>query len=544
MEKNWWKNAVIYQIYPRSFQDSNGDGIGDLNGIIQKLDYLQYLGIDAIWLSPVYQSPNVDNGYDISDYQTIDPEYGTMEDMDRLIDEANKRSIKIIMDLVINHTSSQHFWFQEALKGKDNPYHEYYIWRTSNNSEPPNSLKADSGSAWEYVSELDEYYLHLHSKEQPDLNWKNPEMKQAIWEMINYWLEKGIGGFRLDVIDLIGKEPDELITKNGPELHPLIHELNQQTFGNYNVVTVGETWGATPEIAKLYSKPERNELSMVFQFEHINLDKQAGKRKWDLKELDPQELHQVFSKWQTELQGDGWNSLFWNNHDLPRIISRWGDDSKQYRELSGKMLAIYLYFMSGTPYIYQGEEIGMTNYEISDISEVNDIESRQMYYDRLDKGYPKEEVLQSINTKGRDNARHPMQWDLSKNAGFTTATPWLAVHPNYKSINVETSLANQDSLFFTYKELIELRKNNYDIINGEYQTLNTGNPDVLAYIRYNDNEQIIVVVNFSKQSQQYSLQTNLNHSKCLIHNYNTGIGGSKELQAYEAFAVKVSGNNW
>jgi len=539
MEKNWWKEAVIYQIYPRSFQDSNGDGIGDLNGIIQKLDYLQYLGIDAIWLSPVYQSPNVDNGYDISDYKAIDPEYGTMADMDRLINEADKRSIKIIMDLVINHTSSEHFWFQEALKSKENPYHDYYIWRTSNNSEPPNSLKADSGSAWEYVPELGEYYLHLHSKEQPDLNWKNPEMKEAIWEMINYWLEKEIGGFRLDVIDLIGKEPDELITKNGPELHPLINELNQQTFGNYNVVTVGETWGATPEIAKLYSKPERNELSMVFQFEHINLDKQAGKRKWDLKELDPQELHQVFVKWQTQLKQEGWNSLFWNNHDLPRIISRWGDDSEQYRELSGKMLAIYLYFMAGTPYIYQGEEIGMTNYEISDISEVNDIESRQMYEDRINRGFSKEEVLRSINAKGRDNARHPMQWNNMANAGFTTGSPWLAVNSNHEYINVEEELNRQNSLFFTYKKLIELRKEHFPVINGGHKLLDTDNPNVLAYQRYDGNEQIVIVVNFSKYQQSYNLQIDRKYFNCLIHNYGNEVINSDTLKPYEAFAVKA-----
>jgi glucan 1,6-alpha-glucosidase len=303
------------------------------------------------------------------------------------------------MDLEGNHTSDEHPWFQQALQGKDNPYHDFFVWR-----DIPNELESNfSGSAWEYVPALDEYYLHLHSIKQPDLNWENPEMRQAIWDMMNFWLEKGIGGFRLDVIDLIGKEPDNLITKNGPKLHELLQEMNEKTFGAYDVVTVGETWGATPEIAELYSKPERKELSMVFQFEHINLDKQSGKRKWDLKKLDPQDLHDVFSKWQIELDGKGWNSLFWNNHDLPRIVSRWGNDSEEFREVSGKMLAIYLHFMKGTPYIYQGEELGMTNFPVADISEVDDIESRRMYAERLEQGYSKEAMITSINAKGRDN---------------------------------------------------------------------------------------------------------------------------------------------
>lgn len=539
MSNNWWQKAVIYQIYPRSFQDSNGDGIGDLNGIIQRLDYLAFLGVDALWLSPVYSSPNDDNGYDISDYEAIGSEYGSMADMDRLIQEAAQRKIKIIMDLVVNHTSDEHVWFQEALKGKDNPYHQFYVWRSPVDGGAPNDLQSNfSGSAWTYVPHLDEYYLHLHSKKQPDLNWENPQMKQAIWDMMNFWLAKGVGGFRLDVIDLIGKEPDRGITKNGPKLHGLLQEMNRHTFGKHDVVTVGETWGATPEIAELYSNPARNELSMVFQFEHINLDKQSGKRKWDLKPLNPQELHEIFSKWQTELDEKGWNSLFWNNHDLPRIISRWGDDSEEFRLVSGKMLAIYLHFMKGTPYIFQGEELGMINYPIKEIQEVDDIESIRMYNERLAQGYPESELIASINSKGRDNARHPMQWDRQLNAGFSSVEPWLPVHPNYPTVNVEDALADENSLFYTYKQLIQLRKKYDVIVYGKYRAIKTNNPLVLAYQRFDQNDVVTVVVNFSNTTQQYSLEILLSDNERLIHNYPERPEQWHELAPYEAYAVR------
>ncbi|MHC5375303.1 glycoside hydrolase family 13 protein [Enterococcus sp. LJL120] len=533
---NWWKNAVFYQIYPRSFQDTNNDGIGDLPGITQRLDYLAFLGVEALWLSPVYASPNDDNGYDISDYQKIGPEYGSMQDMDELIAKAQEKNIKIIMDLVVNHTSDEHPWFQAALAGPENPYHDFYVWRKGIDGQAPNELLSNfGGSAWTYVPALDEYYLHLHSKKQPDLNWENPKMRQAIYQMMNFWLAKGIGGFRLDVIDLIGKEPDQLITKNGPKLHGLLQEMNQATFGNYDVVTVGETWGATPEIAQLYSDEQREELSMVFQFEHINLDKQAGQRKWDLKNLEPQELHAVFSKWQTELAGKGWNSLFWNNHDLPRIISRWGND-QEYRELSGKMLATYLHFMQGTPYIYQGEEIGMVNYPVADIAEVDDIESRRMYAERSAAGYSKEEMLTSINAKGRDNARHPMQWNDGPNAGFSQGTPWLPVG-NASEINVDAALADKNSLFYTYKRLIELRKKEATIIDGDYQVIETNNPLVLAYQRQLGSDKILVVVNFSKEIQSYQLVENPQIKTWLITNYQEQL--TNQLQPYEAFALKI-----
>lgn len=365
--KKWWKETVVYQIYPRSFQDHNGDGIGDLKGIVSRLDYLQELGIGAIWLSPVCKSPQDDYGYDISDYQDIDPMFGSLEDMETLILEAKKRDIRIIMDLVLNHTSDEHPWFQEAKKGKDNPFHDYYVWRDGVEGTPPNDLGSTfGGSAWEWVPEIGQYYLHLFSVKQPDLNWENPNVRQEIYDMINWWIDKGVGGFRLDVIDLIGKEPDSKITGNGPNLHKYIRELSKETFQKAeDLLTVGETWGATPEIAKLYSNPDGSEFSMVFQFEHISLDEQEGKGKWALKPLDVMALKKVLSKWQTELKGDAWNSLFWNNHDLPRIVSRWGNDG-EFRVESAKMLATLLHGMQGTPYIYQGEEAGYDKCSIFD----------------------------------------------------------------------------------------------------------------------------------------------------------------------------------
>lgn len=539
---SWWQKAVVYQIYPRSFQDSNGDGIGDIPGIISRLDYLQLLGITAIWLSPVYKSPNDDNGYDISDYEDIMDEFGSMADMEELIQEANKRDIKIVMDLVVNHTSDEHAWFVEAKKGKENPYRDYYVWRDPVNGDVPNDLhSAFSGSAWEYDEASGQYYLHLFSKKQPDLNWENKKVRQEVYDMINFWLEKGIGGFRMDVIDLIGKLPDQSITGNGPMLHTYLQEMNQATFGSQDVMTVGETWGATPEIAKLYSDPIRNELSMVFQFEHIGLDQQEGKDKWDLKPLSIGQLKQILSKWQTSLGREGWNSLFWNNHDLPRIVSRWGND-KEYRVESAKMFAIVLHMMKGTPYIYQGEEIGMTNCPISTIDEVDDIESINMYNERLDQGYTKEAIIESINAKGRDNARTPMQWDNSAHAGFTTGTPWLHVNPNYPEINVKQSLADEDSVFYTYKKLIELRKEHAIVVWGEYELIEETAEEVFAYYREFSGEKWLVVANFSESNQTFTLEEEI--GEVLVHNYHTSLPKSGEvlLKPYEAFATKILKN--
>ena len=537
MEKKWWHQSVVYQVYPRSFQDTNGDGIGDLQGVISRLDYLSYLGINTIWLSPVYESPNDDNGYDISDYQAIMAEFGTMADMEQLISEAKKRGIKIIMDLVVNHTSDEHIWFVEARKNKDNSYRDYYIWRDPLNGDVPNQLRSIfSGSAWQLDEATGQYYLHLYSKKQPDLNWENEKVRQEIHQMMNFWIDKGIGGFRMDVIDTIGKLPDQGITNNGPKLHEYLQEMNQATFGDKDLMTVGETWGATTEIAKLYSDPKRNELSMIFQFEHVGLDQQKGKDKWDLQPLSISELKKVLSKWQTSLGEEGWNSLFWNNHDLPRIISRWGNDQK-YREESGKMFAILLHMMKGTPYIYQGEEIGMTNYPISDISEVEDIESINMYHERLAAGYSKEEILRSINAKGRDNARTPMQWDNSENAGFTTGTPWLHVNPNHQEINVENALKNKESIFYTYKKLIDLRKKNDSIVWGEYQLVHDTPEEVFAYLRLAVNEKWLVVGNISDKTQKFTVPNG--DFSLVVTNYpqETVPKGEIVLRPYESFVL-------
>lgn len=538
---SWWQKAVVYQVYPRSFQDSNGDGIGDLKGIIQRLDYLAYLGIDAIWLSPVYKSPNDDNGYDISDYQEIMDEFGTMEDMEILIAEAMKRNIRIVMDLVVNHTSDEHPWFVEARQSRDNQYRDFYIWSDPDSQgNPPNDLGSTfSGPAWEYSELTGQYYLHLFSKKQPDLNWENQEVRQSVYDMMNFWIEKGIGGFRMDVIDLVGKQPFKKITGNGPKLHEYLQEMNRATFGNKDLMTVGETWGATPEIAKLYSKPNRNELSMVFQFEHSGLDQQPGKEKWDLIDLSIPALKDVFSKWQTELASEGWNSLFWNNHDLPRIISRWGND-KEFRVQSGKMFAILLHLLKGTPYIYQGEEIGMINYPVETIEEVDDIESINMYNVRLSQGYAKEDILDSINAKGRDNARTPMQWNDSKNAGFTSNKPWLHINPNYPEINVEKALEEKDSLFYTYKKLIQLRHEHPIVVWGTYNLVDTEDENIFAYCRVLDEQKWLIITNFQEKTTTFDL--NEEPKSVLIQNYTKKeyTKGMLYLDPYEAVVLEIS----
>ncbi|HEM3701756.1 TPA: alpha-glucosidase [Streptococcus suis] len=540
MTKYWWQETVVYQIYPRSFRDSNGDGIGDIAGIIDKLDYLSTLGIGAIWLSPVYKSPNDDNGYDISDYCDIMEEFGTMEDMERLIAEADKRDIKIVMDLVLNHTSDEHEWFIQAKKGKDNPYRDYYIWADpAADGGVPNGLGSTfSGPAWTLDEESGQYYLHQFSRKQPDLNWENPKVRQEIYDMINFWIKKGVGGFRLDVIDLIGKEPLKMITNNGPKLHDYLQEMNRETYGNSDLLTVGETWGATPEIAMVYSDPERNELSMVFQFEHVSLDQQPGKDKWDLKELDIRELKEVMTKWQTSLGDKGWNSLFWNNHDLPRIVSRWGNDG-EYREKSAKAFAILLHMMKGTPYIYQGEEIALTNTPITDIQQADDIESINLYNERLEQGYSSEDILTSINAKGRDNARRPMPWDSSSNGGFTSETPWLALNPHFEEINVADALARESSIFYTYQRLIQLRKANPIIVWGDFHLLDTAEK-VFAYTRCYQNQQWLIVVNLSDQEQTFQLEQD--YDEVVISNLEHVPGNLREgvsLSAWDSFVVKL-----
>lgn len=534
-KKKWWKNAVIYQVYPKSFQDSNGDGIGDIKGIISRLDYLRTLGIDAIWLSPVYRSPQDDNGYDISDYQDIDPMFGSLVDMEELIAEAGKRNIKIIMDMVLNHSSDEHRWFVEAKKGKDNPYHDYYVWRDGKEGVPPNDMtSAFGGSAWEWVPQLGQYYLHQFSVKQPDLNWDNPKLRKELYDMILWWMDKGVGGFRFDVIDLIAKEPDRKITSNGTRLHEYIREMTANPLSKGNLLTVGEAWSATPETAKLYSNPDGSEVSMVFQFEHIMLDQEPGKDKWDMIPLSLPALKRCYEKWQNTLFDKGWNSLFLDNHDLPRIVSRWGNDGK-YRVESAKMLATMLHGMQGTPYIYQGEELGMTNVQFPDISDYEDIETLNVYKERIAAGYPKEAVMKSIYARSRDNARTPMQWNDGRNAGFTDGTPWFALNPNYTVINAENALEDKNSVFYYYQKLISLRKEYQVFLDGSFTLLLPEDEKIFAYVRKNEDSELLVCVNFTDEELSLPEACKWHDGELLVHNYDGELGS--ELRPYEAFMV-------
>ena len=544
--KKWWQNSVVYQIYPRSFQDSNGDGIGDIQGIIKRLDYLQELGIDAICLSPVCKSPQDDNGYDISDYQDIDPMFGNLDDMEQLISEAKKRNIRIIMDLVLNHSSDEHRWFTEAKKSKDNPYHDYYVWRDGEEGVYPNDMNSVfGGPAWEWVPELKQYYFHQFSVKQPDLNWENPKLRREIYDMILWWMDKGVGGFRLDVIDQIAKEPDLKITNNGPRLHEFIQELSRETFQKGDLITVGEAWGADIDRAKLYSKPDGSEFSMVFQFEHMMLDQEPGKEKWDFCPLPFVKLKKCLEKWQKELHGCGWNSLFWDNHDLPRIVSRWGND-KEYRVESAKMLATILHGMEGTPYVYQGEELGMTNVRFESIEQYQDIEIRNMYRERLEKGYAEKDIMESIYAKGRDNARTPMQWDDTENAGFTTGTPWLGVNPNYTEINARSQLHDENSVFHYYKKLIQLRKENSIFVEGDFTLLLPEDENIFAYVREYEGRKLLVTANFTDKEVECPLlkewgvpvsedgaDKSRDNGVLLIHNYSD-LPSQQKLRPYEA----------
>ena len=536
MSKNnnekWWKKAVVYQIYPKSFQDSDGDGIGDLQGIIKRLDYLETLGINAIWLSPVFKSPQADNGYDISDYRDIDPTFGSLDDMEELINEAKKHKIRIMMDLVLNHSSNEHRWFKEAKKSKDNPYHDYYIWRDGEEGMPPSDMKAVfGGSAWEYVPEIGQYYFHQFLPEQPDLNWENPKVRSAIYDMILWWMDKGVGGFRMDVIDQIAKEPDKRITINGPRLQEYFKELSKETFQKGDLITVGEAWGADTERAKLYSNPDGSEFSMVFQFEHIGLDQKEGGEKWDLAPLPFKKLKKIMAHWQNELYNCGWNSLFWDNHDLPRIVSRWGND-REYRVESAKMLAILLHGMQGTPYIYQGEELGMTNVQY-DIEDYKDCEIINMYHERLEKGYSKDEIMKSIYAKGRDNARTPMQWDDTENAGFTTGTPWIKVNDNYDKINARSQVDDPDSIFSCYRKLVELRKDYPVFVDGKFTLLLEDDENIFAYSRKNEEKTMIVVCNFFDKEIPMPLAKECEGMEVLISNYKD-TSDMSVLRPYEA----------
>ena len=546
MKKAWWKEAVVYQIYPRSFCDSNGDGIGDLNGITSKLDYLKELGIDVIWLSPVYKSPNDDNGYDISDYEDIMTEFGTMDDFDKMLAAAHERGIKIVMDLVVNHTSDEHPWFVESRSSKDNEKRDYYIWKEGKDGkEPTNWGSAFSGPAWKYDEKTDMYYLHLFSVKQPDLNWENPKVRKEVFDMMTRWCEKGIDGFRMDVISLISKPegyPDAKVVglygdmgicANGPKVHDYLKEMNEKVLSKFDIMTVGETAGVTLEEAKKYANTDGSELNMVFQFEHMDLDG-GEKFKWSTKPMPLVPLKENLTKWQKGLDGVAWNSLYFCNHDQPRIVSRLGDESDAYRELSAKCIATCLHMMQGTPYVYQGEELGMTNTVFNSVDDFRDLESINAYRELVESGlYTDEDMFPKIAHKSRDNARTPMQWDASENAGFTTGTPWIAVNPNYKKINVADQLKREDSVFHYYQKLIRLRKENEIIVYGNYELLLPEDENIFAYVRTLDNQKLLVVCNFSKIEQKFDF-SGYENAKILISNYNRDAGEDGILKPYEA----------
>ena len=528
-KQDWWKEAVIYQIYPKSFQDSNGDGIGDLPGITSRLDYLHKLGVDALWLCPVLASPQVDNGYDVSDYRSIDPMFGTMEDMRTLIREAKARGIGILMDLVLNHTSDQHRWFQQACQGRDNPYHDYYIWRDGAPGALPNDMRAAfGGPAWTYVPALGQYYFHQFAPQQPDLNWANPAVRQELYAMIRFWMDQGVEGFRLDVIDQIAKEPDRKITANGPRLMELLRELNRETWGGKNLVTVGEAWGADIPRARQYSAPDGSVFSMVFQFEQMCLDHEADK--WVPKAMALPELKASIARWQQGLHGCGWNSLFWDNHDLPRIVSRWGDDGA-CRADSAKALAVALHGLQGTPYIYQGEELGMTNAPYP-VEELRDLESINAYNEMVERGMSESDALAAIHRMMRDNARTPMQWTAGPHAGFTDGDPWMMVNPNYTEINAAAALADPDSVFYTYQKLIALRKAHRVFAEGDFTLLCPEDEQVFAYLRRGAGQEMLVAVNLSGRSAPFALPEAFAGRAPLLATQGTPLAGA--LRPWEA----------
>ena len=548
-KKAWWKEAVIYQIYPRSFADSNGDGIGDLNGITAHLDYLETLGIDVIWLSPVYKSPNDDNGYDISDYRDIMDDFGTMEDFDRLLAEAHRHHIRIVMDLVVNHTSDEHAWFIESRSSRKNPYRDYYIWKEPKDGKEPNNWGAwFGGSAWEFDEKTGMYYLHCFSRKQPDLNWENPRVRDEVFDMMNWWCEKGIDGFRMDVISMISKDPsfpdgpveDGLYGSlapyvcNGPHVHEYLQEMNRRVLSHYDLLTVGEAAGVTIEEAQKYANNDGTELGMVFQFEHVELVK-GPIGKWSDQKPKLRDFRRVMNKWQYELEGKAWNSLFLDNHDQPRVVSRFANDSEQYRVVSAKMIATCLHMLKGTPYVYQGEELGMTNAYFDRLEDYRDIESINAFHQYVDSGLvTAEDMMRYLKEISRDNARTPMQWDDSRNAGFTTGTPWINVNPNYPKINAQAAVSDPDSVFHYYQELIRLRHTLPVIVYGKFEGLLEDSETIYAYRRLLDGQVLTVACNFTDQEQACDLCEDP-AARELISNYKTHKTGT--LQPYEARVI-------
>jgi len=565
MSQPWWQNSVVYQIYPRSFNDGNGDGIGDLRGIIHRLDYLQRLGVDVVWLSPVYKSPNDDNGYDISDYRDIMTEFGTLADWREMIDGMHQRGIKLVMDLVVNHTSDEHPWFIESRKSKDNPYRDYYIWRApkdgapKDGSEPNNWVSFFSGSAWQFDEATGEYYLHLFTKKQPDLNWENPKVRAEVYDLMHWWLKQGVDGFRMDVINMISKVPglpsvpiEDADSRyqfggryfiNGPRLLEFLHEMKREVLSKYDLITVGETPLMTPDYASLVTHPDTGCLSMLFEFEHMELDTTPGKPKWFIKPWSLRDLKDVTMRWQTGLANRGWNSSYLSNHDHPRAVSRFGDDG-EYRVQSAKLLATFTHLLQGTPYIYQGEELGMTNVAFDGIADYRDVESLNMYREFVnERGLDPQIVLKMLHAKSRDNARTPMQWSAAANAGFTNGTPWIKVNPNYTAINADQALADPDSIFHYYRRLIQLRKENPVIVHGLTELVLADHPHIFAFTRTWQGERLLVILNFSRETPIVELPADLLEAnyEAVIGNYpiDPGTPDGSRLRPWEARVYRV-----
>lgn len=556
-DTKWWKKSVVYQVYPKSFKDSNGDGLGDLNGLTEKLPYLEKLGIDVIWLNPIFKSPQVDNGYDISDYHEIEPSLGTMEDFENLLSEAHKRGIKIILDLVVNHTSDRHHWFEEAKKSKDNPYHDYYIWK---DKVPNNWGSSFGGSTWEYVEEVDQYYLHLFAKGQPDLNWENPKVREEVHDILRFWLDKGIDGFRMDVITLISKDPaypDGPVIQNkaygsyyagcasGPRVHEFIHEMYEKVLSKYDIMTVGEAPHTSADEAIPYAAADREELNMVFHFDHMHLDYDEN-GKYAKNRVKLTDLKKVMSLWQEKMYGcKGWNSLYWSNHDQARTVTRFGNESEEYRVISAKMLGTVLHMMQGTPYIYEGEELGMTNAFFDKIEDYRDIEALDIFKDFTGrKGFSEEETLELLRLKSRDNSRTPMQWNASENAGFTEGTPWISVIPNYKEINAKACMEDPDSVFYYYQKLIKLRHELPIITEGEYKLLDPDNEKIYTYLRKGEDETLVVVANFTDETLSYEVdeRVQVRESSLIISNYKDApetFSNHLTLKPYEVYVYSV-----
>ncbi|MDR7079192.1 trehalose-6-phosphate hydrolase [Neobacillus niacini] len=542
MSTAWWKKAVVYQIYPKSFYDTTGNGTGDIQGIIKKLDYLKKLGVDVLWLTPIYKSPQKDNGYDISDYYSIQEEYGTMDDFDQLLAEAHKRGIKIIMDIVINHTSTEHEWFQKAKSSKDNPYRDFYIWKDGKDGLPPTNWKSKfGGSAWQWDETTGQYYLHLFDVTQADLNWENEKLREALYEMMHFWLKKGVDGFRLDVINLISKDQQfpqdssdgRKFYTDGPRIHEFLHEMNEKVFSKYDILTVGEMSSTSIGNCIRYTNPHEEELNMTFNFHHLKVDYPNGD-KWTKAEFDFDALKNILSNWQVEMnKGGGWNALFWCNHDQPRVVSRFGDDERYHQE-SAKMLATAIHLMQGTPYIYQGEEFGMTNPNFDKIEDYRDVESLNIYEIKKNEGMSDKGIIDILKQKSRDNSRTPVQWDSSEHAGFTTGTPWIPTAANYKDINAENAMQDSDSIFYHYQKLISLRKD-YDVLtDGDYELISEDHETIFAFVRKTENEMLLVINNFYGKNTIFTLPVTLNidglSNGVLLSNYEDSAPLGKEIQ--------------